>query len=846
MFKFTRHLALSLLGIFLIIFPFQTSLSGVIKKYEPALGADDLFLIGFSELTFHSLSVDGNVSRFESDNPWLKDGFSGNYRTSLFANGNLSRKLFINGAAIVDSRVEDEYRQVDPSVFRLKMSVKSSEPLWDDWRFTGEGMYDPQRQWEIGNLDTRLLTQTQEPARLELLARLDSDKYGYIEGGSLRPSFKNSTFSLHRRSLFGVFADINHGSLGFEAVGGKLEGKSFRKGTSVGVRANGTTGPYDLENPPITRGSEEIKIEVRDRFDQTTVISSRTLISDVDYTIDYLRGRVILNMPVASETIASDPVFIVITYDYQRDENDNLVGGRVSFQPGDEFEGGVSLLHRFRDDNATGIGIDEPDDLGAVDATFDFDKIGSGYVEYAGSESEDVGGGNQAFRAGIASQITDQLSVTADFQKIKDQFMSFTNSDLNPTKNQQRLNLGGIFNLNEKQTFNLSYGNILGLEAGGEYNPYPGRRDEKKYIAGYRNNFNKSLRLGLMVEQRDVQNKDDITTEDNHQRRIAVDLDGTRDSFGFLKQFSYGLHFERIGFSNDLNLGTMDNNTNQAALSLSTKSEKGYYVELIQKIRHQDYTNFGLINEREDGTFVTVRLQPRKDLSTLLTAEYKRFARPGENLSFLSLWQDSPYKVSKSGTFAVEYLPFEILKTVGKIGRYDQQQWDLGIETRSTDDFAMGQLVWFYNHHLSVTAETEFRNIKADENSYPRNRTWDIGIKLNWNKDRFNQLNGGVIRRDQTKENSLGHEFKSESYIILAGGSVSLMRNFFVRGSVKTILLESLEDEKTFFQIEAGYEGRSWYRVSVGYEQIENDTKNNPNGDNYRGRGIFVRLTGKL
>lgn len=845
MFKFTRHLKYSLPGILLLLFSFQTSLSGVVKKYEPALGADDLFLIGFGEFTFHSLSVSGNVDAFELSNPWLKDGFSGTYRTSLFANGNLSRKLFINGAAIIDSRVDDEYRNVDPSIFRLRMSVKSSEPLWDDWRFTGEGNYDPQRQWEIGNLDARLLTQSQRPARLELLARLESKKHGYIEGGSLRPSFKNSAFSLHRRSLFGVFADINRGSLGLEAVGGKLEGKSFREGASFGIRANGTTGPYDLSNAPITRGSEEIKIEVRDRFDTTTVISSKTLISDVDYNIDYLRGRIILNLPVVSETIASDPVFIVITYDYQRDENDALVGGRFSFQQGDEFDGGISLLHRFRDNNAVGAGEDEPDDLGAVDVTFDINKVGSGYFEYAGSQSDDIDGGNQAFRAGVVSQVSDKLSLSVDFQKIKDQFLSFTNSDLNPTKNQQRLNLGGSYDFNEKQSFNLSYSNILGLEAGGQYNPYPGRREEKKYILGYRNKFSKVFRLGLMLEQRDVKNKDDLSNEDNTQQRVVVDMDGTKDRFGFLKQFSYGLHYERIGFSNDLDIGTDNNNTNQAALSLSSKSEQGHYIELVQKIRHQDFKDSSFINEREDGTFLTIRFQPRIDLSSLLTAEYKRFARPGDNLSFLSLWQDSPYKVSRSGTFALEYIPFEKLKAVGKIGRHDQQRWLADSTSRSTDDFALGQLVWFYNHHLSVTAESEYRNIFVG--SVPsRDRTWDLGFRVNWNKDRLNQLTGGIIRRQQISEYSPTPEMKSVSYILLAGGSVSLTRNFFARGSVKTILLrESLEDEKTYLQIEAGYEGRSWYRVSIGYERIENDTKNYPD-QYYRGQGIFIRLTGKI
>ena len=87
---------------------------------------------------------------------------------------------------------------------------------------------------------------------------------------------------------------------------------------------------------------------------------------------------------------------------------------------------------------------------------------------------------------------------------------------------------------------------------------------------------------------------------------------------------------------------------------------------------------------------------------------------------------------------------------------------------------------------------------------------------------------------------------QSVSYIILAGGSVSLTRNIFARGSVKTILLrEALEDEKTYLQFEVGYEGRGWYRVSAGFERIENDTKNYPDRY-YRGQGIFIRLTGKL
>jgi hypothetical protein len=841
--KITKYLGAGLLGAWLILLPFRSSESGVIKKYDPASTADDLFILGFGELSLHSMSVHGNVGAFEASNPWLKEGLTSNYRTSLFANGNLNRKLFINGAVIVDSRVDDEYRNVDPSVFRLRMSVKSTEPLWDGWRFTGEGLYDPQRRWEVGNLDTRLLMQPQKAARLELLARLESNKYGYIEGGSLRPSFKNSIFSLHQRSLFGVFADLKTGKFGAEGVGGKLEGKSFREGAVVGIRANGTTGPFDLSNAPITRGSEEIKIEVRDRFDSSTVISSRTLVSDVDYSIDYLRGRIVLSEPVASETVASDPVFVVITYDYQRDNNDELIGGRLSFNSNKDMMGGASFLHRFRDDSASGIGENEPDNLGTADFSFKLDKVGSGYFEIANSDDKNMDGSSRAYRAGLESRIVNKLTVSADFQRIDDQFLSFTNSDLNPTKNQQRLSLGGNYDINKKQLVNVSYRNITGLEAAGEYNSYPGRRDEKRYILGYRNRFSESLKFGVMLERRDVFNKDNPLNEDNHQDRLTADLEGTKNSFGLLSQFSYGLHYELIAFRNDLNIGMVNSNSNLIALSLASKSEKGNFVRLIQKMRLLENDESGNYIEREDGTFLTLRIQPRQNISTLTTGEYKRFTRPADNLS---LWQDSPFRIQRSGTLALEYLPFEKLKAVGKVGRYDLQRWAADSTSRSTDDFIQGQVVWFYNHHLSLSAENEYRFLKNEGIDPSRNKTWDIGLRFNWNRDRLNQANFGFIRRRQVSEYPPAPELKSVSYILLAGGSASLWRNYFVRGSVKTLLLrESLDDEKTYLQLEAGYELKGRYRFSIGYERIENNLENYPDRY-YRGHGIFIRLTGKI
>jgi hypothetical protein len=117
---------------------------------------------------------------------------------------------------------------------------------------------------------------------------------------------------------------------------------------------------------------------------------------------------------------------------------------------------------------------------------------------------------------------------------------------------------------------------------------------------------------------------------------------------------------------------------------------------------------------------------------------------------------------------------------------------------------------------------------------------------LNWNRDRFDQLAAGIIRRHQTTDVTSDDEISGNSYILLVSGAASLGRGFFTRGSVKSLLLrESIDDEKTFSQVEFGYEGRHWYRVSVGYEWIENQTELTPQRY-YRGHGAFVRIVGKM
>lgn len=803
----------------------------------------DLLLFGFGELLVHSWDIKGDIRAFELNNSSFQDKFSTNYRTSIFANGNLNRKFFVNGVTVLDSRLDDEYRHADPSVFRLKMSMTSTEPLWDNWRFTGETVYDPNRQWEYGNLDTRLFYQPQRPARLEMLAQLESEKNGYIEGGSLRSSFKEARFSLYNRSLFGAYADLHSGPIGVEAVGGKLEGKTFREGAVVGIRADGTTGPYDLKYAPVTRGSEEVKIEVRDRFNESTVLSSRTMLRDVDYTVDYERGRIILYQPVASETIASDPVFIVITYDYQRSENDEILGSRLKVSPIEGTQMSATYLHRFIDDEAEGAGAEEPEDLVTGDINLDMKKYGQAYIEIGGAENPDVDETSTALRTGWEGKITSQLGFKAAYQRVEDQYRTFGNTDLIPTLNQQRWHLEGNFELSEKHKITGSFNRIRGLEANGQYNTYPGHRDEKIYAMGFQNRLSDDFRFGLNLERRDIENADDPATEDNRQHRIILDLDGRKDSVPVLRLFTYGLHYEFITRQNFI-ASTGNTNTNQAALTVGSEPSRGTRLDLTQKIQLTKDRDLDTWSAREDATFASARVQPFANLSSRATLEYKRFTVPGDDLK---LWQDYPTKIERSGTFAVEYLPLASVKSFGKFGRYEIEQWWHDSTSRNTNDFIMGQVTYFYSHHLSFNAESEYTRKVYLSRQETLNKVWDLGFRVNWNKNRLNDFTIGLIRRWQLNDYPQVKELTTTSYIFLVNGSVGLGRGFFARASIKDIFLqEILDDEKTHLSVEVGYENVKWYRVSLGFERIENQPDELYADEYYRGQGLFFRLVGKF
>jgi len=113
------------------------------------------------------------------------------------------------------------------------------------------------------------------------------------------------------------------------------------------LRGDGTSGLYRLSRSPIIANSEQVRVEVRDRFDSGVVLSSTNLTRFLDYNLDTLNGTLYFKKPVPSRDFDFNPVFIVAEYESIAAGTDDIVaGGRGSVRFADDaVEIGVTHIN---------------------------------------------------------------------------------------------------------------------------------------------------------------------------------------------------------------------------------------------------------------------------------------------------------------------------------------------------------------------------------------------------------------------------------------------------------------------------------------------------------------------
>ncbi len=227
----------------------------------------------------------------------------------------------------------------------------------------------------------------------ELFRTIDPDSYYTLYGDATgqdyeAPSRKKLYVKLEKNQFYALFGDYSTGltvtelsrytrnGTGFKSEydGDRFSYTAFASSTDKGfvkdeIRGDGTSGLYRLSHSDIVANSETVTIETRDRFKSEKILSSKTLMRHVDYSIDYSTGELYFREPVFSRDEKFNPVYIVVDYETSGGglKNGMNYGGRGAVKLMDgKAEIGVSHIHEGTD-GARGrlTGVDAEVNIGA-------------------------------------------------------------------------------------------------------------------------------------------------------------------------------------------------------------------------------------------------------------------------------------------------------------------------------------------------------------------------------------------------------------------------------------------------------------------------------------------------
>ncbi len=802
---------------------------------------DAVLLSGYGEWRVSYLTVTGDSAGFAAAVPGGQDGVSGTYRASMLANGPLARGLTVNGAAIVDSRFDDGFQHLDPSVFRLRLGLDSSEPVWGPWRLTANALYDPRRLWDFENLDRRLLLTPQQDARLEALVRLATTDDA-IAAGSQNASFAGSDLTLVGRSVFGGTATVREGVFAADGVAARLQGGHFRENGALGLRADGTSGPFDLTNAPVVRGSDEVRLEVRDRFDSTRVIRSETLRRDVDYTLDPVRGRVLLHRPVESETIEGDPQYVVITYDFDRDPHNDVYGGRAAYDAHGVRLGGTWLGQHV--DRTIDGALDEPQRLIGGEFALPQGALGHAKVEWARSRPVDGSAADDAdaIRGDLEFRFGEHTALRTRYSRLDDGFQSFANAGLLANLNQERL--AGDFRVGYRpdEEVWVDYDLARSLQSGARHNAYPQRPQEALFGGGWRYGARGRLQATLQYHERLRRDRDGGAREANQRHQLEGELRAPLGTWGPLGRVRIENSTQLIDFDNDLTTGEHSTRTTQQALRLVVAPQGETEISVAQRLVVLNDRVLQHLTDRQDATFLDARSRLTRDLSVRGTYEFKRVSDLRNDV--LHFTNATALQREASVSASAEWIPLARWKALGRYERHASEDLRLATASSRVRDAWYGQGVFTLSQQWSVEYELERQNRATRLGPADDQRTVEQRARLLYHRDERLSAYVAALRRDVRDDIDPLPLFASTSYLWLAGGQWQMSPRVDLRLAMRELRPEdtATRDLRRNLLGECGVLVTRDLRLGLGYQHIHGTDA----GDGYTAHGPYLTLRGKI
>ena len=325
---------------------------GEIFLRDLELKKSDWFTVGIADLTLSGNKTNGPAELLAPEKPRYSEDLSLEGRLAFYTHGKLANGWSLTSSADTREGPLDE-------IFS-NFTDKSPEALFR--------RIDPDYHYPTLGDDSTVTEDAPTSGKFFVKAKKDNT-YGLW--GNYRIAYTDTSLAHVDRGLYG--ANLHYQPLdttGFGEPRLLVDGFAADPGTVAGRdEFRGTDGSlYFLRRQDVLEGSERVRIEVRDK-DSGIVLAVKNLTPVLDYSIDYLQGRILLSQPlpatandgllVHSGSISGHPVFLVARYEFTPgfDDPDTMaVGGRAHYWFNDHVKVGVTASQENKGDIENSLG----------------------------------------------------------------------------------------------------------------------------------------------------------------------------------------------------------------------------------------------------------------------------------------------------------------------------------------------------------------------------------------------------------------------------------------------------------------------------------------------------------
>ena len=306
----------------------------------------DWILVGLAEGTAGYNTVTGNMENLQNadvDENYYRDG-----RVAFFAKGQIKGKWLLTIAYDSDKQKENNrsglFQTINPESY---------------YTLYGDGSA---QQYDAASTN-------------KLYIKIEREQF-YAMFGDFDTGLTVTELSRYSRRMTGFKTELQSKNYELNAFASQTD----QLYTRDEIPGDGTSGIYHLSHNTIVPNSDKVTIEVRDRFHSEVVISSQSMSSFTDYSIDYSAGTILFREPVYSRDPNLNPIIIVAEYETLSTSNgDYTYGGRAGVKLMDnKLKAGVTYIHEGDGDNSG--------NLYGTDATLKLDQNTKLRAEYAYSD----------------------------------------------------------------------------------------------------------------------------------------------------------------------------------------------------------------------------------------------------------------------------------------------------------------------------------------------------------------------------------------------------------------------------------------------------------------------------